>query len=167
MQILPITLGLLAATSVSAAKNLRYAIPKEFKAVTSNCILPANFTVTDFTAYTNKEDASLDRINFEFDDAETNINATCSRDAESKPTGPGGNRYACDNVNISFIYQESGLTLIEEVCSGQSTRFEVSGLISADQLVCTDSATGTVCDTKRTTLTGHYDSFEPVVSKAV
>ncbi|KAI1828634.1 hypothetical protein F4861DRAFT_535052 [Xylaria intraflava] len=164
MHVIPVALGLMAATS-TAAKALHYTIPSSFKAVASNCTLPAEFVVANFATYTDNGNGSSNTVSFEFIDAGTNIQTTCCRNSTSKPSGPGGNRYACDDPSIAFIYQTTGiagLTLVERVCPGQSgPQFETSGLVTP-ALDCTDTASGKICDAKQKSLQGNFSSFEPV-----
>ncbi|KAI8632325.1 hypothetical protein F5Y19DRAFT_420646 [Xylariaceae sp. FL1651] len=150
-----------------ASKNLHYSVPNIFKAVASNCTMPADYVVNNFTTYTDKTDASLNTVSFRFLDADTNIDTTCQRNSTSKPGGPSKNRYDCGNANVAFIYQTTGvagLTLIEKACPGSAPQFEASGLITPE-LTCVDSSTGTLCHAQAR-LEGDFDSFEPVPPKA-
>ncbi|KAI1113643.1 hypothetical protein F5Y14DRAFT_417350 [Nemania sp. NC0429] len=107
--------------AASASKALHYTVPSSFKAVAKNCSMPADFTVTNFTTYTDTSDNSLNTVNFDFSDLTTQIHTTCQRNSTSTASGPSKNKYACDNADISFIYQTTGvagLTLTEKACSG-------------------------------------------------
>ncbi|KAI0430655.1 hypothetical protein F5Y09DRAFT_307194 [Xylaria sp. FL1042] len=152
----------------SAFQTLHYTVPNAFKAAASNCTLPAEFVVTNFTTSTDKNN-TLSTVSFQFNDPDTKVQATCQRNSTSTPSGPSKNIYGCDNVNVSFIYQTSGiagLTMTERACPGGSTlQFEASGLVTPE-LDCTDTPTGTICYSKQTSLQGDFDSFEPVPPKA-
>ncbi|GAP86144.1 putative brucei -specific protein [Rosellinia necatrix] len=166
MRALPILSGLVAATSASQA--LHYAVPSSFKAAASNCTLPAVYVVTDFTTYTDKEDDNLNTVSFEFSDPDTKINTTCQRNSTSSPGGPSKNRYTCNNDNVAFIYQTTGvagLTVAERACPNENTRFEASGLITPE-LDCADSAAGTLCQAKLKSLRGNFSSLQPIPPKA-
>ncbi|TGJ85246.1 hypothetical protein E0Z10_g3479 [Xylaria hypoxylon] len=166
MYALTVLFGLMAAAS--ASKPLRYTVPNNFKAVASNCTLPAEFVVTNFTTSTNKN-GTLDTVCFQFSDPDTEIRTTCQRNSTSVASGPSKNRYGCDNANIAFIYQTTGiagLTLTERACpGGSSPQFEASGLITPE-LNCTDTPTGTICHTEQKSLQGDFNSFQPIPSKA-
>ena len=120
MYAFPVLACLTAA--VSASKALHYTVLSSLKATAaSNCTLPAEFTVTDFTYYTDKANDTLGAVNFKFSDPDTKIETTCQRTSDSTASGPSKNRYECDNANIAFIYQTTGiagLTLIEKACPG-------------------------------------------------
>jgi hypothetical protein len=102
-------------TAVSASKTLHYTVPKIFKVAASNCTLPSDFVVTDFTT-----DYSA-TVTFGFIDADTHIKTLCQRNSTSTPSGPSKNLYRCDNADVAFIYQTTGiagLTLTERACPG-------------------------------------------------
>ncbi|KAJ3568012.1 hypothetical protein NPX13_g6568 [Xylaria arbuscula] len=154
--------------AASASKAFHYTVPTSFKAAAaSNCTLPAEFTVTDFTYSTDNANDTLGTVNFKFSDPDTKIEATCQRTPDSTSSGPSSNIYACNNANIAFIYQTTGiagLTLIEKACPGGSgIQYEASGLVTPD-LVCEDAAsgTGTICHSKESSIAGDFDSFGPV-----
>jgi len=111
--------GLVAAASASRA--LHYAVPSVLKAAASNCTLPGEFVVTDFTTYKGKTKNTTSSVCFGFLDPDTQIKTTCERNETSIPSGPSKNVYKCDNPYVSFVYQTTGiagLTLIEKVCPG-------------------------------------------------
>ncbi|KAI1649731.1 hypothetical protein F4815DRAFT_453984 [Daldinia loculata] len=150
-------LGLLAVPATS--KALKYAIPVSLKA--TDCTFPANYTVSNFTIYTDRTDSSKNSTSFLFDDPRTGINTSCSRNSTSKLSG--SNRWPCDDSNVAFIYQTTGiagLTLIEAACPGNVPQFEASGLIRPD-LACTNSTSGTTCVAKQSPIVGDFDSLEP------
>ncbi|KAF2964302.1 hypothetical protein GQX73_g9273 [Xylaria multiplex] len=161
MYVLTVLFSLMAAAS--ASKPVRYTVPNYLKAVTSNCTLPAEFVVTNFTISTNKN-GTLDTVCFQFSDPDTEIRTTCQRNSTSTPSGPSKNIYGCDNANIAFIYQTTGiagLTLTEKACPGASPQFEASGLVTPE-LNCTDIPTGTICNAEQRSLQGDFDSFQPI-----
>ncbi|KAI0914837.1 hypothetical protein F4823DRAFT_557780 [Ustulina deusta] len=153
----------------AASKALHYTVPNNFKAAASNCTLPAEFVVTNFTTYSDKNNGTLGTVCFQFSDPDTKIQTTCQRNSTSTPNGQSKNTYGCGNANIAFIYQTTGiagLTITERACPGASSlQFEASGLI-APELDCTDTPTGTICHSKQTSLQGNFDSFQPVPPKA-
>jgi hypothetical protein len=119
MRVICVVFSLMAAAA--ASKTLHYTVPKIFKAAASNCTMPADYVVTNFTTYTDKKDASLNTVSFGFIDADTHIQTTCQRNSTSTPSGPSKNRYGCDSNNVAFIYQTTGvagLTLTEKACPG-------------------------------------------------
>ncbi|KAI0871436.1 hypothetical protein GGS24DRAFT_471500 [Hypoxylon argillaceum] len=163
---IPVLFSLIAAASASSA--LHYSVPSSFKALSSNCTLPANFVVANFTTYTAKDNSSS-TVTFQFSDPGTKIQTTCQRNSTSKGSGPSRNRYGCSNVNIAFVYQttkDADLTIAERACSsGTTTPFEAAGFVTPD-LDCTDTSTGTLCRAKQTSLQGNFESFEPVPPEA-
>ncbi|KAI0540676.1 alpha/beta-hydrolase [Xylaria digitata] len=161
MYVLTVLFSLVVAAS--ASKPI-YTVPNHLKAVASNCTLPAEFVVTNFTTSTNKN-GTLDTVCFQFSDPDTEIQTTCQRNSTPTPSGPSKNIYRCDNVNIAFIYQTTGiagLTLTEKACPGASSpQFEASGLVTPE-LDCTDIPTGTICHAEQRSLQGDFDSFQPI-----
>ncbi|KAI0401226.1 hypothetical protein F4802DRAFT_601217 [Xylaria palmicola] len=166
MHTIPVLFGL--AVAAAASNTLHYTIPNSLKAATSNCTLPAEFAVANFTTYTDKEDESLNTVSFEFSDPDTGIRTTCQRDATSTPSGPSKNKYGCDNDNVGFIYQTTGiagLTITEKACpSGGTPKLEASGLLTPE-LECADTADGTLCRAKQDPLQGDFDSLQPIQPK--
>ncbi|KAJ2987917.1 hypothetical protein NUW58_g4244 [Xylaria curta] len=167
MRAIPIVFSLAAVAS--ASKALHYTVPSSFKALASNCTLPADFVVTNFTTYTDKNDDSLNTVCFDFSDTDTNVHTTCQRNSTSIPSGPSKNKYECDNASVAFIYQTTGiagLTLTEQACpGGGGPKFEASGL-TTPELDCTDTSTGTLCHARQKSFRGDFDSFEPIPPKA-
>ncbi|KAI1423928.1 alpha/beta-hydrolase [Xylaria sp. FL1777] len=161
---------LFSLTAVASAfKTLHYTVPSSFKAAASNCTLPAEFVVSNFTTFTGKNNDTLSSVYFQFTDPDTKIHTTCQRNSTSTASGPSRNIYGCSNANIAFIYQTTGiagLTMTEKACPGGSgLQFEASGLVAPD-LDCTDTPAGTICHAKQTSLQGDFDSFQPVPPKA-
>ncbi|KAI0203991.1 alpha/beta-hydrolase [Astrocystis sublimbata] len=149
MHVIPALFSLAAVAS--ASKALHYTVPNNFKALASNCTLPADFVVSNLTTFTDAKSNSTNTVSFTFSDPDTEIHTTCQRNATSIPSGPGKNKYACDSDGVSFIYQTTGiagLTVIERACARSGTaKFEASGLVRPE-LDCTDNATGTLCRAK-------------------
>ncbi|KAJ8127319.1 hypothetical protein O1611_g6317 [Lasiodiplodia mahajangana] len=167
MYSVPILYSVMAVAS--ASKALHYTVPSSFKAAASNCTLPAEFVVTNFTTFTDKADNSLNTVCFQYNDPDTKIQTTCHHNSTSTASGPSKNRYTCDNANIAFIYQTTGiagLTVTERACSSTaSSQFEASGLITPE-LNCTNTSTGTLCVAKQNSIQGDFDSFQPVPPQA-
>ncbi|KAI0972489.1 hypothetical protein F4678DRAFT_41034 [Xylaria arbuscula] len=161
--VLPILFGLAAVASATVPSNFRAA------AAASNCTLPADFIVTNFTTFTHKKNDTQSTVSFQYSDPATKIHTTCQRNSTSIPSGPSKNIFQCGNANIAFIYQTTGvagLTVTELACPGGSTlQFEASGLVTP-ALDCTDTAVGTLCHANQTSLHGDFDSYEPVPTKA-
>ncbi|KAI0383933.1 hypothetical protein F5Y04DRAFT_250036 [Hypomontagnella monticulosa] len=152
-------LGLLAGPV--AAKALKYTVPS--KLLAANCTMPADYTVSNFTVYTDTVDNTKDNTSFYFADASTGINTSCSHNSTSKPSTVGSNRWPCDDPNVAFIYQTTGvagLTLIEVACPGNVPQFEASGLTTPD-LACTNSTSGSTCVAKQSPIAGDFDSLQP------
>ncbi|KAI1132119.1 alpha/beta-hydrolase [Nemania abortiva] len=164
MHSVPVLISLMAVAA-SASKALHYTVPSSFKAAASNCTLPSEFVVTNFTTYTDKTDNSQNTVCFQYSDPDTKIQTTCQRNSTTTGSGPSKNRYGCDNAKIAFIYQTTGiagLTITERACaSGTNAQFEASGLV-VPELNCTDTSTGTLCVTKQKSIQGDFDSFEPL-----
>ncbi|XDG06467.1 hypothetical protein ABKA04_006082 [Annulohypoxylon sp. FPYF3050] len=153
--------GLLAASATSLA--LKYTVPTSLKATAVNCVYPANYTISNFSVFTDAADSTKNVTSFSFADAGTGIKTTCSHNSTSKPSSVGTNRWPCDNSNVSFIYQTTGivgLTLIEVACPGSTPQFEASGLIKPN-LTCTNSTSSSTCVAKQSPILGEFDSFEP------
>ncbi|KAI1382093.1 hypothetical protein F4677DRAFT_439894 [Hypoxylon crocopeplum] len=150
--------GLLAGSATS--KALKYAIPLSLKA--TDCTLPANYTVTNFTIYTNSVDSSKNTTSFGFVDEDTGIDTFCVRNSTSKPSTVASNRWPCDDPLVAFIWQTTGiagLTMIETACPQSDLGWEASGLITP-KLACTNSTSGSTCVATQSIL-GDFDSLEP------
>ncbi|KAI0141068.1 hypothetical protein F4776DRAFT_613895 [Hypoxylon sp. NC0597] len=109
--------GLLAVPATSEA--LKYAIPSRL--ATTNCTYPANFTISNFTDYTDRVNNTKNITSFYFADTGTGISTFCSHNSTSKPSPANSNEWLCDNTDVSFIYQKTGiagLTVIELACPG-------------------------------------------------
>ncbi|KAI1398730.1 hypothetical protein F4819DRAFT_467607 [Hypoxylon fuscum] len=110
-------LSLLAGQT--ASKALKYVVPATLAA--TDCTYPANFTVTNFTTYTDSVDIAKNYTSFHYADVGTGIDTFCNRNSSSKPSTIGsGNQWPCDNQDVTFIYQPTGwnvaLTLAEIAC---------------------------------------------------
>ncbi|KAI2629836.1 hypothetical protein GGR54DRAFT_586577 [Hypoxylon sp. NC1633] len=111
--------GLLAGSATSKALN--YAVPVSLKAM--DCTMPANYTVSNFTIYTDRVDSAKNYTSFHFTDAGTGIDTFCGRNSTSKPMFTGSNRWPCDSPNVAFVWQTTGiagLTVVESACPGRS-----------------------------------------------
>ncbi|KAI1263017.1 hypothetical protein F5Y18DRAFT_139863 [Xylariaceae sp. FL1019] len=172
MRFMPTVFGLAVTATTVAAKFLHYTVPAVLAESASDCVLPADFVVTDFQA-TFKSNNSIDTVSFGFQDTDTGIDTVCNRNSTSVPTGVSKNQYKCDDATVGFVYQTSwtgitGLTLVERACTGEgssSEQFEAAGQITP-HLDCTNSTTTATCVANETTITGDYDSFEPVPTNA-
>lgn len=108
--------------SMAASTPLKYKIPANMK-VAADCTMPSEYTVSDFSSYTNRSNQTT--VSFAYVDSATGINTRCARSPSSKPhnTNPSlASRYACDNANVEFIYQTAGvagLTVVEAACPGR------------------------------------------------
>ncbi|KAI0389033.1 hypothetical protein F5Y17DRAFT_450544 [Xylariaceae sp. FL0594] len=155
--------GLIA--TASASRTLNYAVPTSLKAVASNCTLPGQFEVTDFTTQKDTTKNTTTTVCFGFFDPDTKIKTTCERNETSVASGPNGNIYKCDNPYISFVYQTTGvagLTVVEKACPGSGTTgFEAAGLVQP-HLDCSNTAANTaVCHANQTSIHGVFDSLQP------
>jgi hypothetical protein len=86
------------------------------------CIMPANFTISNFTTFVDTLDSSQNVTVFGFTDPSTSIDTTCQQNASSIPDIPAAGlvaRYRCDNPVVEFIWQPSKLTLVETVCPSE------------------------------------------------
>ncbi|RYP49634.1 hypothetical protein DL768_004676 [Monosporascus sp. mg162] len=112
-----LALGLLAG--VATSKTFKYAIPAGIEA-TEGCTLPGEFEISDLTIFTDNLDSTKNVTSFHFTDVDTGIDTFCQWNSTSKSASPGtAQRWPCDNTNVEFIYQTSGipgLTLIEKAC---------------------------------------------------
>ncbi|KAI0841987.1 hypothetical protein F5Y06DRAFT_292808 [Hypoxylon sp. FL0890] len=151
--------GLLAVSATSEA--LKYATPSRL--ATTNCTYPVKFTVSNFTEYTDRVDSTKNMTSFYFADTGTGISTFCNRNSTSKPSSVNSNEWPCDNSDVLFIYQTTGiagLTMVELACPGITPQFEASGLVRPD-LACTNSTSGTTCTAKQSSISGEFSSFEP------
>ena len=109
--------GLMA--SAVASTPLKYKMPANLK-VAADCVTPSEYSVSGFSVYTDRSNQTT--VSFAYADSATGINTRCERNPASKPhnTNPGlASRYACNDANVGFIYQTTGvagLTVIEAAC---------------------------------------------------
>ncbi|KAL7942208.1 hypothetical protein V8C42DRAFT_332848 [Trichoderma barbatum] len=167
-QSLPLLAALPSAMATMSA--LSYSPPPELLAQAqsqSNCHLPPGFQIKDFTAKSNETGpaAALTAYNFTFVDQTTSITTDCRFNSSSVSTTPPGltPRYACDNGNIKFIWEDAKrlLTLVERICpsaKGVST-YEVAGSV-AIFLSC--STPPGACTTNSTDIDGKFTALDPV-----
>ncbi|KAK6842402.1 hypothetical protein PG995_001436 [Apiospora arundinis] len=154
--------GLLANTAASTP--LKYKMPANMK-IAADCTMPAEYTVDGFSVYTDSSNQTT--VSFAYTDSATGINTRCERNPASKPhnTNPGlASRYACDDANVEFIYQTTGvagLTVIEAACPGSgSSTFEASGLVPFN-LTCSSASTGQNCTSNPVDITREFTSLQP------
>ncbi|KAK6078139.1 hypothetical protein SCUP515_04569 [Seiridium cupressi] len=159
-----IVAGLLAEIVASATYN----VPVEMDA-TDDCTLPAEYTISNFVTLGDSSNGTLNTTSFHFTDSDTGIDTACQKNSSSVSTNPNGGaaRYYCDDVNVEFIYQTTGiagLTLIEKACpdSASSTKYEASGLTQFN-LTCTDTTDGRLCSSNQT-ITSEFTSLNPASS---
>lgn len=116
MRFSTIVVGLLAEIAASA-----YVRPVQMETADDDCTLPATYTIANFVTFTDKLNGALNTTSFSFADTDTGIATACQRNSTSAFTTPNGGtaRYYCDDKNVEFIYQTTGiagLTLIEKAC---------------------------------------------------
>lgn len=85
------------------------------------CVLPATYTISNFVTVGDKYNGTHNATSFQFVDTDTGITTSCEQNSTSTSTSPNGGtaRYYCDDTNVEFIYQTTGiagLTLIEKAC---------------------------------------------------
>lgn len=109
-------LSLLVVPAMS--KALEDSVPFSLQA--RECWLPGNFTVTNFTVYTNLVDSSKNYTSFSYSDEGTGIDTFCCQNSTSKPDTINTNSWPCDNLAVAFIYDTTKkipeLLMIERVC---------------------------------------------------
>ncbi|KAI4602750.1 hypothetical protein KJ359_007968 [Pestalotiopsis sp. 9143b] len=152
--------GLLTEIATSA-----FVAPVEL-AVTG-CAMPAQFTISNFMTFSDKSNGTVELTSFNFADAGTNITTACQQNSTSVSTSPNGGtaRYYCDDENVQFIYQTTGivgLTMIEKACpaSDTTTKYEASGTAQFN-LTCTTTYEGKTCRSNGTT-TEDFSAIDPV-----
>ncbi|ETS87630.1 hypothetical protein PFICI_01458 [Pestalotiopsis fici W106-1] len=157
-----LVVGLLAEIASSA-----FVAPVELAA--SACTLPSEFTIKSFTTFSEQTNGTYDSISFHFTDAGTGIDTSCEQNSTSVSTSPNGGtaRYYCDDENVQFIYQTTGivgLTMIEKACpdSDSGAKYEASGNAQFN-LTCTSAYGGQTCTTNVTT-TEEFSAINPISS---
>ncbi|KAK7969532.1 hypothetical protein PG988_008605 [Apiospora saccharicola] len=150
--------------SLVASTPLKYKIPASMK-VAADCTMPSGYTVSRFSSFTDKSNQTT--VSFDYVDSATGINTHCERSPSSKPhnTNPNlASRYACDDANVEFIYQTTGvagLTVVEAACPGSgSSTFEASALVPFN-LTCASTPTGKNCTSSPAKVTEEFTSLEP------
>ncbi len=109
--------AIIAAIPLMAALPT-YKIPKVFLEDDS-CTLPEAYEVDQFQAWFpgpgNNHSAM---VNFAYWDNSTSLQTVCHLNATSKNVASAGlaPRYACDNPNVEFIWQNNTLRMIEMAC---------------------------------------------------
>lgn len=97
-------------------------LPQQIRAMveTDSCILPEDFTVSDFSAQTQDNGNTLMAFEFGFLDDKTGVSTTCYFNSTSESIIEGGRtpRYPCVDTRALFIWQNSQLTMVEKVCAG-------------------------------------------------
>ena len=98
-----------------------YDIPSSFNKffALDTCIYPEGFEIQNFTSWTPAQGSNASMtIDFGYFDESTSLQTSCHFNATSENVGPAGltPRYACDNDDVEFIYQNGTLTLIEAAC---------------------------------------------------
>ncbi|KAI1779893.1 hypothetical protein F4818DRAFT_400979 [Hypoxylon cercidicola] len=144
------------------SKALKYHVPSSLQA--RACQLPANFTVSDLTIYTDDVDNNKNYTSFSYSDVGTGIDTYCSRNSTSKPGTVNEGSWPCDNSNVAFIYDatvpKSYLTIVEIACPETGVHIEASGEVRPD-LTCKNSTSGSTCVAKQSSMTGIFVSLEP------
>jgi hypothetical protein len=121
---------LAAALPLAAAFPL-YDIPSLFAKLfqeddSDTCTLPEGFMVEQFQIWTpdSNNTSHGTEINFAYWDNSTDLQTVCRLNSSSVNVATGGYgvaaRYACDNANVEFIWQNSALTMIEKACPTSS-----------------------------------------------
>lgn len=91
--------------------------------ISADCKTPGDYVITDFYTLGNPVDGSKNQTWFQFTDAETGIDTCCQKNSTSKSStadNPDLNpRFPCDNAYVEFIYEPTGLTVIEAACPGR------------------------------------------------
>lgn len=108
-------LGLLAVPATS--KALKYSPPPSL--LPRDCNLPANFTVSNLTVYTDV-DSNKNYTSFSYSDVGTGIDTFCTQNSSSEHSALSKNAWPCDNQDVAFIYNgfkaTPELDMIEKAC---------------------------------------------------
>lgn len=117
-----LSLLILAAPSVNAMAAYMTQVPQQLRALVESdeCILPEDFTISNFDAVSQDGGETLDAFQFGFLDDKTSITTTCYFNSTSEPIVEGGRtpKYPCEDARALFIWQNSQLTMVEKVCPG-------------------------------------------------
>ncbi|XXG94558.1 hypothetical protein Hte_000815 [Hypoxylon texense] len=129
------------------------------------CYLPANFTVTNFTIYTDFVDPSKNLTSFWYSDERTGIDTFCSQNSTSKPDTINTNSWPCDDSVVAFIYDATEpipeLCMIERACPASGSNIEATGYAQPN-VTCTNTTSESKCISKQSSITGQFVSLEPV-----
>ncbi|KAH7358765.1 hypothetical protein B0T11DRAFT_330522 [Plectosphaerella cucumerina] len=142
---------LLAAPAANAMAAYMAELPQQIRAMveTDSCVLPEDFTVSDFTAQSQDNGNTLDAFEFGFTDDKTTVSTTCYFNSTSVPVVEGGRtpRYPCEDARALFIWQNSQLTLIEKVCPGDDglADYEAAGTAVIEVSCGDDTDTDDTC----------------------
>lgn len=136
-----------------------------------DCVLPEAFIIEQFqmwTPATGNNHSAL--INFAYWDSSTDLQTICRLNATSQSVAKPGRapRYACDNADVEFIWQNTTLTVIERACpqSQTTSKFEASGAVTP-ALTCVvtlDNSSvghGDDCLSKTPFIPANFTSLEP------
>ena len=119
---MPRLLSILSIAIPAALAIVQYQVPHSLAALVedTDCILPDDFNVQKFVAESADGGKTLGSFDFIFADDSTNATTPCHFNSSSKSVVDDGRtpRFACDNSNVQFIWQNLTLTLIEAVCPG-------------------------------------------------
>jgi hypothetical protein len=112
-----------AAASLAVALALpTYTIPQGFLRFLAldTCTYPENpFEIQNFTIWTPAAGSNASMtIDFAYLDESTRIETSCHYNATSQNVARPEitPRYACDNTDVEFIWQNGKLTMIEAAC---------------------------------------------------
>ncbi|OHE97802.1 hypothetical protein CORC01_06837 [Colletotrichum orchidophilum] len=137
-----LSLLLIAAPAAQAVVSYMPTVPDTLMAMvesSEDCNLPDDFQIQNFSAESPDGGKTTDSLDFTFNDDSTILNTQCHLNASSAPVSGDGRtpRYACDNTNVQFIWQNSTITVIEKVCPGDdgAADYEASGT-AVVPLVC-------------------------------
>ncbi|KAH8675991.1 hypothetical protein BX600DRAFT_192276 [Xylariales sp. PMI_506] len=162
MQFSTLLVGVFAEMTLAS-----YSIPLKLAAANDECILPAQFTITEFATFGDKFNGTMNSTSFHYSDTDTNIDTDCYQNASSVgivPVTGGTTRYPCGDANVQFIYSMGKLTLIEIACpdSGSSPgEYEASGTAKLPALECMPISDGTMC-IGAGSATSNFTTLDPV-----
>ncbi|KAJ0166740.1 hypothetical protein CTA2_6067 [Colletotrichum tanaceti] len=140
------SLLVIAAPAAQAVVSYMATVPESLMTMveSTDCTLPDDFQIQNFTAESPDGGQTLDSLAFSFNDDSTLLGTLCHLDASSIPVAGDGRtaRYACDDTRVQFIWQNGTITVIEKVCPGDdgAADYEASGT-AAVPVVC-DGAAG-------------------------
>ncbi|KAH7257331.1 hypothetical protein BKA59DRAFT_104085 [Fusarium tricinctum] len=116
-----------------------YAVPQslslmEASAEDNGCTLPDTYHIRGFKAESRDSGKTLSGFDYTFFDEDTKLTTACHKNASSKPiVGWGTDRFACDNNNVEFIWDDEThkLWMMEKVCSTKdgTPAYEASGSV--------------------------------------